>query len=236
VRHLVAASGVVRGAERAPVEYLRAVFNGYADRFDTHLVSLGYRVPGLMRAALGRHPAIVAGARLGPVLDLGCGTGLVALAVSDLPIGPLTGVDVAPRMLESAAAKQLYAELREADLMQVLTEDATSWRLIVAADVLCYFGALEAILAAAYARLEPGGWMIFTVEELLPDYDGDVHGDSDWMLRRQGRYAHAMRYVAAVAEASHFAIRTLEPQTLRYEADVAVAGLFVVLERTAHVC
>ena len=96
---------ILPSAARAPVEYLRAVFDGYADRFELHLISLGYRIPGLIRAALLRHPAIAAGERLGPVLDLGCGTGLVAVVLSDLPIGPLVGVDVSPRMLAQRGGK-----------------------------------------------------------------------------------------------------------------------------------
>jgi len=234
VRHLVAAAGVVPGEERAPVEYLRAVFDGYADRFDLHLLSLGYRIPGLIRAALTRHPAIVAGERLGPALDLGCGTGLVAVAISDLPIGPIIGVDVSPRMLAAAAAKQLYAELREVDLMHLLSEDVTCWRLIVAADVFCYFGSLRDVLAAVHARLDPGGWIIFTVEELLPDHDGAMHGNGDWSLQRQGRYAHTMGYLATVAKSLYYNVRILERQALRYEADVPVAGIFVILERIRH--
>ena len=83
-------------------------------------------MPGLIRAELLQHPTIAAGERLGPVLDLGCGTGLVAVVLSDLPIAPLTGVDASPRMLASAAAKQLYADLLEADLMQFLAETDTS--------------------------------------------------------------------------------------------------------------
>jgi predicted TPR repeat methyltransferase len=234
VRHLVAAAGVVPGEERAPAEYLRAVFDGYAERFDLHLISLGYRVPGLIRAGLTGHPAILAGEHIGPVLDLGCGTGLVAVAVSDLPIGPIIGVDVSPRMLASAAAKQLYAELREADLMNLLTEDVTCWPLIIAADVFCFFGALREVLAAVHARLEPGGWIMFTVEELLADHDGAIHGNADWSLQRQGRYAHAMSYVASVAKDLHLTIRVLEREALRYEADVPVAGIFAFLERTRH--
>jgi predicted TPR repeat methyltransferase len=188
----------------------------------------------MIRDALTRHPAILSGERVGPVLDLGCGTGLVALAVSDLPIGPITGVDVAPRMLAYASAKQLYAELREADLMHLLSEDGVRWQLILAADVLIYFGALESVLAAAHARLEPGGWFIFSVEELLPDQDGRFHSGADWALQRQGRYAHAMDYVAKVARDLQFTIRTLERQTLRQEADAPLAGIFAVLERTKH--
>jgi predicted TPR repeat methyltransferase len=234
VRHLVASSGIVPGAVRAPVEYLRAVFNGYAERFEAHLISLGYRIPGLMRAAVALHPDLVAGGQLGPALDLGCGTGLVAVALSGLPVGPLTGVDVSPRMLEAAATKQLYAELREADVMNFLAEDATRWRLILAADVLIYFGALEALLAAVHARLQPGGWFVFSVEELLPDYDGLVPGDGRWALQRQGRYAHAMDYVADTVRQAGFTTRVLERQTVRFEAGVPVAGIVAVLERTQH--
>jgi predicted TPR repeat methyltransferase len=234
VRHLVASSGIVPGAVRAPVEYLRAVFNGYAERFEAHLISLGYRIPGLMRAAVALHPDLVAGGQLGPALDLGCGTGLVAVALSGLQVGPLTGVDVSPRMLEAAATKQLYAELREADVMNFLAEDATRWRLILAADVLIYFGALEALLAAVHARLQPGAWFVFSVEELLPDYDGLVPGDGRWALQRQGRYAHAMDYIADTVRQAGFTTRVLERQTVRFEAGVPVAGIVAVLERTQH--
>lgn len=234
VRHLVAASGVMPGVDRAPVEYLRAVFDGYAERFEAHLISLGYRIPGLMRAAAASHPDIVAGGHLGPALDLGCGTGLVAVALSDLPVGPLTGVDVSPRMLEAAATKQLYAELRGADVMTFLAEDATRWRLVLAADVLIYFGALEALLAAVHARLQPGGWFIFSVEELLPDYDGVVPGDGRWALQRQGRYVHARDYVADAVCQAGFTMRVLERQTARLEGGAPVAGLMAIVERTQH--
>jgi predicted TPR repeat methyltransferase len=234
VRHLVAASGSLPSAPRASVEYVRTVFDGYADRFELHLVSLGYRVPGLIRTALLQHPVIGAGDRLEPALDLGCGTGLVAVALSDLSVGPLVGVDISPRMLAQAAAKGLYRELREADLMQALAEDAPQWRLILAADVLCYFGDLRDVFASVHARLEVDGWFVFSAEELLPDKDGTVQGNGGWALQRQGRYAHAMDYVARIACEAGFAIRRLERQTVRYEADAPVAGIFAVLERMRH--
>jgi len=231
VRHLVAASGIVPGAMRAPVDYLRAVFDGYADRFESHIVSLGYRIPGLIRATLLQHPTIMAGETLGPALDLGCGTGLMAVVLADLTIGPLVGVDVSSRMLAHAASKQRYAELHEADLMQHLTDDTTQWKLVLAADVLIYFGALPEILAAVHARLEPGGWFVLSLEELLTDHDGTVHGNGDWALQRMGRYAHRMSYVAAAAQQAGFVVRTLERQIVRHEADAPVAGIYAVLER-----
>jgi protein O-GlcNAc transferase len=90
-------------------------------------------------------------------------------------------------MLAAAAAKLLYAELHEADLMDFLIEDTRRWQLMLAADVLIYFGALDELLGAARSRLEPGGWFVFSLEELLPDHDGVVPGDGDWALQRQGR-------------------------------------------------
>ncbi len=55
VRHLVASSGFLPGAKRAPPEYLSTIFDGYAARFETHLVELGYRIPGLVRVAVQQH-------------------------------------------------------------------------------------------------------------------------------------------------------------------------------------
>ena len=75
-----------------------------------------------------------------------------------------------------------YATLREAHLPAALLEDTGTWRLIVAADVLCYFGELHEMFGAVRERLKPGGRFIFSVEELLPDHDGNIPGNGDWAL------------------------------------------------------
>jgi predicted TPR repeat methyltransferase len=234
VRHMVIASGALPAASRAPEEYVKAVFNGYANRFDLHLISLGYSIPGAIRAALLTHPRIAAGLQFGPVLDLGCGTGLAALAISDLLVGPFTGVDLSRQMLDHARAKQLYAELREADILADLQAQTLRWPLILAADVLCYLGALETVLSLVHAQLEPGGWFVFSVEELLPDRDGSVPGDGSWALQRLGRYAHAAAYVHEAAIAAGFRVLRTEHLIARREAGVAVPGLLLVVERLSH--
>jgi predicted TPR repeat methyltransferase len=222
IRHLATA------APSAPHDFVRTLFDGDADRFESHIIELGYRIPSLIR----RHVIdFAAMANIGPVLDLGCGTGLVALALSDLPVGPFTGIDVSPRMLERAQDKALYATLREAKLPAALHVDRGSWRLILAADLMCYFGPLDEMLSAVRERLRPGGRFIFSVEELLPNHDGVIPGNGDWALGRLGRYAHAARHVATTADALGFRCLALERETLRYEAGGPVAGLMMVLER-----
>lgn len=242
VRHLVAASGFLPGANRAPAEYLSTIFDGYAERFEQHLIELGYRIPGLIRGTLIDYleggSAHTAKRPLGPVLDLGCGTGLLALVLADLRVGPLTGVDLSAHMLAQAQSKGLYAQLHHADLMDFLTDDPTIWGLILAADVLCYFGALEDALSAVFARLAPGTLFLFSTEELLQDSDGhlpvNMQDNGGWALGRQGRYAHTADYLKQAAEAAGFTIRSLRQEIQRFEAGAPVHGFFVALERPDH--
>ncbi len=241
---MVAAADVQPDATRASVEYVRNVFDGYADRFETHLISLGYRIPGVIRNAVRTHLPIdlaagpqrrsqgsaaqageVQAGPVGPVLDLGCGTGLVAVVLADLPLGPFVGVDLSPRMLERAAAKHLYAGLHESDIIDFLTDDPRRWGLMLAADVLCYLGALEPLFDAAYARLLPGALFICSAEELV----GPSIGNGDWAHGR--RFAHSRDYVARTAHQAGFAVRAIEAEVVRHDAGAPVPGFLIVLER-----
>ena len=215
VRHLVAASGRVADLGRAPPDYVRVVFDGYAARFDAHLIGLGYRVPGLARAAL----AEAAG---GAVLDLGCGTGLMALALSDLAPGPWIGVDLSPRMLALAGQRGLYAELHEADLPTFLAQETRRFAIILAGDVLPYFGDLTALFAAIAARLAPRGQFLCSVERL-------AEAEAPWRLGPLGRYQHAPAHLAAAADAAGLTVAQLRPETIRDQDGAAVPGLFAVL-------
>ena len=220
VRHLVRAAGGLPSDRRAPAAYVETLFDGYAERFEQHLIGLGYRVPGLMRAQLlGR-------GELGPVLDLGCGTGLIGVVLSDLACHPLVGVDLSGRMLAAAGEKQIYDELIQADIETVLGDPRRCWRTVLAADVLCYFGALEAVLGAVAARLEIGGRLLFSVEVLC---DGD--GASDWLLRGQGRYAHTRDYVERCLVGAGLRIGAIRAEVLRQEGGRDVDGLLIVAER-----
>jgi predicted TPR repeat methyltransferase len=100
--------------------------------------------------------------------------------------------------------------------------------------VVEYFGALEELLGAVHGRLEPGGWFVFSVEELLPDAGGIRPGNGDWALLRQGRYAHTATYLHEAACNVGFRVNALLHEVVRHEAGAPVPGLLAVLERTRH--
>jgi predicted TPR repeat methyltransferase len=234
VRQLALSSSEEFDPAQPSERYIRTVFDSYADQFENHMISLGYSIPAVIRSILQKHPKIIAGMSLGPVLDLGCGTGLVALAIGDLPLGPITGIDLSPRMLAHAHVKRIYAELRECDILTDLTTHDQHWPLIVAADVLCYFGPLDQILAQIHKSLLPGGWFVFSVEKVLPDHDGIAPGNGRWALQRQGRYAHDPDYVYETACAAGFRVSRADHPVIRQEAGAPVPGLLLTLERVRH--
>lgn len=223
VRHLVAAAGGIPSPDQASPAYVRAVFDDYAPTFEAHLLALGYRIPGLIRRALLRHTPLGAGQPYGPILDLGCGTGLMAVALLDLPAGPLTGVDLSPGMLKQAAAKHLYETLHEAEISAFLSADDASYAAVTAADLFCYVGDLQPVLTLIRPRIAPGGICAFTVEAL-----GDAGGGPGWELGPNGRYRHAAGYVRASAVAAGFEVLDLAEENLRREVGTPVPGLIAV--------
>ncbi len=216
--HVAASMGNGPTPERAGDDYVRHLFDGFAADFDRRLAALDYRVPNLIQAALTRHG-------LQPksdltVLDAGCGTGLGAAALRP-QARTLVGVDLSPEMLERARIRGLYDALETAELTAFLSEHPGTFDLIVAADVLCYFGTLEAVLTAAAASLRPQGRLIFTVEQ-------DPRPDAPpFTLQANGRYRHAPAAVLATMAAAGFDDATAAAEILRRENNRDVAGVLV---------
>jgi predicted TPR repeat methyltransferase len=205
--------------------YVRALFDGYAGRFDGDLTGrLRYAVPELIEAALPGLLGVPAG-RL-DIIDLGCGTGLAGVALRPYA-RRLHGVDLSPRMLDRARARGIYDDLEAADLATALRAGgAAAWDLAVAADVLVYVGDLTPVFAAAAAALRPGGLLIASAEQAP---DGDGAGDGVVLLPTR-RYAHGAGHIRAAAAAAGLSVTALDPVTPRWESRQPLPGWLFVLK------
>jgi predicted TPR repeat methyltransferase len=223
IGHLIAALADDTAPERASDNYVQSTFDRFADSFDEVLERLGYRAPALCDALV----ASLLGAPTGncAVLDAGCGTGLCAPFL--LPYAhTLDGVDLSPKMLQKAALRNCYRSLDEAELGAWLVAHPASYELIVSADTLCYFGALEQVVSAAAAALRPGGHFVFTLEETV-----DAARAPQFKLHPHGRYSHTEAYARQMLEQAGLSVVTVQRAVLRSELSVPVAGLAVAAQR-----
>ncbi len=220
LHHMVRALDGDASETRASDDYVASHFDAFADRFEEQLVGqLEYRPQSIVDALRGclDDPASEELA----VLDAGCGTGLCGPLLRPFA-RRLVGVDLSAGMLEHAAASEVYDELRVAELVSALAEEPASYDVIVAADVLIYFGSLEAMFEAAASALRPGGLLAVSAER---------HDGEGWTLSPNGRYAHSEGYLRATSAAAGLAVRDLSEWVCRLEMGVPVDAYIAVLER-----
>ena len=217
-RHMIAALEGKTPDSPSP-DYVRGLFNDYADRFESDLVgTLDYRVPQALRAIAGSGPFRRA-------LDLGCGTGLVGVAFKDCT-AEIVGVDVAERMIAEARKKNIYASLHALDIADYFASDevgAAPFDLIVAADVFIYVGKLDHVFALARAHMAPGGCFAFSVEQCAT---------GTFALQPSGRYAHSRAYIEGLSRTHGFTVAASDTVSIRKHREGAADGLIFVLRRT----
>ncbi len=121
------------------------------------------------------------------VLDIGCGTGLLAPVLRSVA-GRLEGVDVSSKMLEIAQSTGAYDSLVHADTIDHLSDQQSQYDLIVAIGTLHYLGDLSVILRQCLEALRPGGYFLFTLAA------GPLMGES-YDYQSEGYFTHAPRYL-----------------------------------------
>ena len=215
--HMLAACSGRDIPPRASDGFVEKTFDSFAGSFDAKLAQLQYRAPELV-ARMFADSEVEATKSL-DVLDAGCGTGLCGPLIAPYA-RRLVGVDLSTAMLTQAEARHVYDELFKVELTVYLQDSPGLFDVIVSADTLVYFGALENVAAAAARALRPGGRLIFTVEESEP---GRAAGYS---LSNHGRYNHTRQYLERVLSAAGLRPEIVQAE-LRLEAGEPVKGLVV---------
>lgn len=206
--------------ERADPRYIQKMFDAFACDFDEILQGLEYRAPQLLAEETDR----IYGGKKHPrlrIADIGCGTGFCGgfLKKHARWFG-LYGIDISQEMLKKAKAKKCYSKLICADLETWFSENKKKFDLIVAADVLTYFGALENVFSGCCKTLSKNGRILFTASQNNID-------DSPYYLHASGRFLHHENYLKKVLSECGFRIEKMELKKLRNEGENPVFGYVV---------
>jgi predicted TPR repeat methyltransferase len=220
-RYMLAIMGVLPVPDRMPIDWVTSLFDGYAPRFDRHLVEkLAYHIPEQLFHTLVQQ--IGEGSRFNSVLDLGCGTGLCGVQFRPIT-NYLVGVDLSAKMLDQAYQRGVYDQLIQEDLLVPLQSGTQAFDLVIAADVFIYLGDLSPIFAACTQALQPGGYFGFSIEAGT--------GESYALGSLTGRFAHSTDYIRQLAIANDLSEISSEPVMIRTERSQPVHGYLWILRR-----
>ncbi|SMF09731.1 Methyltransferase domain-containing protein [Tistlia consotensis] len=192
---------------------LMARYAEWAKSYDRDVMVLGYQLPPVVAGLFARHVPLGAG----PILDVGCGTGLIGLALQALGYDRVTGADLSEAMLAVAAGRGCYEATVRAELGKRLDFPDGGFFALVASGVFTQ-GHAPASAFAELARITASGGRVVLTDRA----DGD----------------HAAAYRAAadalVAEGTWRLIDRSRPYVVfpLSEADAGVLGRVWVYERS----
>lgn len=204
----------------APVDYIRNLFNFYADHYEPHLLqSLEYQIPEFLFHAVSESTTLPTTASW-DILDLGCGTGLCGTAWKPFA-KTLSGVDLSERMLAIAAQKNIYDTLVENSLEPFLADKQQAYDLILAGDVLVYLGDLEKLFGLIHQALKPRGLFVFNTE---------ISEEQNFMMNQSGRFSHHKRYLETLISHHQFTLILYKTVITRKQNHQPVFGHLCVLQ------
>jgi len=184
----------------------------------------------------------------GAVLDAGCGTGLAGRYLKPLVEDIMIGVDASQKMLDIAEKcttkkgcglkenesivdenreEALYDELLVLDLEEMSLKNTLitprsnvkGFDLIVAADVLVYFGSISNLLQTFAKISMPGAGLIFSCERATDD-----EAPLGWRLLPSGRFSHTKMHALEAASSAGYELVSYKEIVPRMERGEEVQG------------
>ena len=126
-----------------------------------------------------------------PVLDIGCGTGLVGLELRGLAEN-IDGLDLSARAAAAARGRRhwddslpLYGTVAVGDFLRGAPPVDAKYDLVVAADVAPFYGPLDDVVRGLAALVEPEGDLVLSLDTAE---DGSTKGVG-YVARPGNRYA-----------------------------------------------
>lgn len=140
-------------------EQASAIYDSWSENYEEHMSGVGYTHPAMVASMLSRHQPV----SKAPVLDAGTGTGVMGEILTALGYSSIFGFDASEGMLERAATKDIYEDLRSARLGEPLGYADDHFAASVAAGVFTQGHAPLDGLDELVRVTRPGGHIVFTI-------------------------------------------------------------------------
>lgn len=171
----------VRAVFNAPSrDALSQTYDDWAASYDEDVEALGYMNPFI---ALGLCTRYIRGD--GPVLDAGCGTGMIGRMLALLDYAEIDGLDMSMGMLRRAASRGIYRRLHQGVLGEPLDLPTAGYSGVVAVGVFATAYAGPEALDELLRITKPGGTLVFTVSQALSESGFQARQDE---LARAGKW------------------------------------------------
>lgn len=179
-------------------EDAKRLYRDWADSYDADFgEAQGYRLP--MEVAR----AYVEAGGVGPVLDVGAGTGLVAEGLGSAGIEPIYAVDLSEEMLAVAARKGLYRALIAADVTGPVDLPGTPYAGIVSAGTFTLGHLGPDALLPIFELAAPGALFVISVNAAHFSSAGFEAFLADRANRIADLRMHDVRIYTDKADAAH---------------------------------
>lgn len=208
--------------DTAPLEYVEAIFDNYANGFEQSLLNkLHYQTPMRLRELYRAH---FPDDKRKHCLDLGCGTGLAGVELTPY-CQQLTGIDISEEMLRVAHDKEIYQQLLKGDIQSFFESSNTFYDMMVAADVFTYMGDLEKIFKGCSSQAMDQALFLFSVEDSTT---------APYQLKPSGRFGHSVAYIQALSHKYSWQTINCTSSQLRQDKGQWIEGKLLLLQKNAR--
>lgn len=231
-----------------PIQHITSLFDQYSGYYNSHVKEkLHYTLPEKFRKLYAKYRTTITAKN---ALDLGCGTGLCGTYFRDACIN-LIGTDASKKMLLEARKNNCYDLLVQSNLQNNNIFKNDYFDLIIAADMLPYFGELKNLFANLKDLLikntipsnSNNNLFIFNIELEDPENNKKYNlkhvtrkitlskkpKNIYYSLQSTGRYTHTIDYIENLANQFHYKILENITETIRLQEGNPVDGAIFVL-------
>ena len=157
-----------------------AHYEAWAETYDEEITENNYAQPERCANALAQYST----SKEIDVLDIGCGSGLSGLALSDSGFKNIDGCDFSPAMLEKAKHTNAYRQLFIADINEELDIEAETYDAVSAVGVLAFAHIRTEALRHMLRVIKSNGLLVIGLNEHY--WEGDSVGDKIRTLCDEG--------------------------------------------------